>query len=163
MSLPFEIENIRPQIAQAIGEFGADLLDIYYKRFGNRSTVTFIVDKMGGVTLEDCVQINHRLGRMFDDFSEQNGGEEALIQGSYFLEVNSPGLDRPLRDVRDYQRAVGQTLRLTVREVSGHIGVMIGKLESADDNAVEITDKTGSRRIEYPSIVKAIREIQFRK
>ncbi len=163
MSLPFEIENIRPQINSAIEEFGADLLDIFFKRFGNRSTVTFIVDKPGGVTLEDCVRINHRLSQMFDDLSVENGGEDALIQGSYFLEVNSPGLDRPLKDVRDYVRANGQTLRVIVRDDKGRTTIYIGKLASANETSIELMENAGNRRIELASIVKAVREIQFRK
>jgi ribosome maturation factor RimP len=62
MTLPLEIERIRPQIEEKVRESGAELLELYYFRMTGRSILRLIVDKDGGVTLEDCAGINRLLG-----------------------------------------------------------------------------------------------------
>ena len=159
MILPREIEEIRSQVREKIAESGADLLEIQYRRIGPRGVITFIVDKEGGVTLENCVAINQKLGAYFDDISAP------LIQGPYTLEVSSPGLDRLLVTERDFERTAGQTLRLTRRQASGAVTTQIGKMLGVKDGTLVFELEGSGEKLELPfsNVVKAVREIRFKK
>lgn len=153
--LPIEIEDKRSELAAQVEKLGAELLEIRFRRSGAKSTLTFIVDKTGGVTLEDCAQINRRLGDFF-------GGQD-IIAGSYYLEVSSPGLDRPLKSPRDFVRAMGQKVRITAKDESGKIRTWSGEVEAVEEGAVSIrSSQEGLLKLKLDSIVKAVREIRFK-
>ncbi len=168
MILPQEIENIRSQIKEKVAESEADLLEIQYRKIGpQRSVITFIVDKEGGINLQECVEINRRLSDYFDGLSSGVGeaAGKGWIEGSYYLEVNSPGLDRPLVTERDFIRTAGQTLRITQRQTSGALNIDIGKVRSVKDGILhfEVEGKEGVVELPLSGVVKAVREIRFRK
>ncbi len=188
MILPQEIENIRSQIKDKIAESGAELLEIQYRKMGaQRSVITFIVDKEDGINLQECVDINRRLSDYFDELSSvvgnTSGDYGALIcperraaskdsrpgngwiEGSYYLEVNSPGLDRPLVTERDFIRTAGQTLRITQRETSGVLKTNLGRVRSVKDGnlSFEVEGKGGVIELPLSGVVKALREIRFNK
>jgi ribosome maturation factor RimP len=67
------------------------------------------IDQQGGVGIEDCVKVTHELDAPLEASSEL----AAVFKGEYELEVSSPGLDRPLRKPSDYEKFIGQVVRLT--------------------------------------------------
>ena len=139
MMLPREIEEIRAQLKGKIAEAGAELIEIQYRRTGTKSVIMFVVDKEGGITLENCAEINRRLGAYLDSISsDTEAGAEGLIRGPYLLEVASPGLDRPLATERDFERVAGQWIRITVREVSGMVRTAVGKLQSVKEGVLRL-------------------------
>lgn len=159
--LPFEIEKRLTEIKNEITLMGAELVDISVHRSGPRSVLTVLVDKTGGVTLEDCVAINQRLGSYFDSLE---GG--SILGGAYFLEVNSPGLDRPLRTPHDFERALHERVRLHYPDERGIVQAHVGEILSVVGDTVEMNEEKGKvRTLRYfsvPSIVKAVREIGFK-
>ncbi len=161
MTLPFEIESRLEEIRHAVQNAGAELVQISYRRTGSRGILTFIVDKPGGVTLDDCVTVNQGLGRYFDTLSE---GGEALFQNAYLLEVNSPGLDRPLRSEQDFEKAVGERVTLVARtDVPGRTENCAGRVQAVTPGHVEIDcDGAGIRSFELDRLVRASREIKFK-
>jgi ribosome maturation factor RimP len=167
MGMPVEIESNRDVIAGEVEKLGAELVDIHFRRVGQKSTITFVVDKAGGITLDECVIVNRALSALFDTLSTGPNGEpgEGLIGGSYYLEVNSPGLDRPLKGNRDFARACGQRLRVIWRDQTGRIMTDVGKLVSAGEDALELDAEPsgGIKSIPYPAVVKAVREISFKR
>ncbi len=166
MILPKEIEELRSQLKEKIAESGAELIEIQYRKVGPRSVITFIADKEGGITLEECVEINRRLGAYFDSISSRiDEAGSGPIGGSYTLEVSSPGLDRPLVSERDFERAAGQTIRITARETSGVVRTSVGKLRAVKDGILhlELEGAKGATELPLSSVIKAVREIRFRK
>ncbi|HTL71474.1 MAG TPA: ribosome maturation factor RimP [Candidatus Eisenbacteria bacterium] len=167
MSLPFEIEQRRDEIRSEVEKFGAELVDISFHHAGHRSVITLIVDKESGVTLEDCVRINHSVSAWLDELSAQYAaGGTDFLKGSYFLEVNSPGLDRPLKTERDFRRALGQTLRFSWRGAENRVFTGAGDVIAVDDGRITVRFEGGADVpvvLELGSIVKAVREIKFKK
>lgn len=167
MGMPVEIDANRDAIAREVEKLGAELVDIHFRRVGQKSTITFVVDKLGGITLDECVVVNRALSALFDALSTGPNGEpdEGLIGGSYYLEVNSPGLDRPLKDSRDFKRASGQLLRVIWRDETGRVLTDVGKLilagEERFDLGIEPSHQT--RNIPYAAVIKAVREITFKR
>lgn len=142
-----------------LGRGGLELLEVRFYRSGSRSTLTFIVDKPGGVTLDDCAEANRRLG----DYLERESGEDTgFLRGSYFLEVNSPGLDRPLKERADFERVKGEPVRVAWKAESGAGLVTTGRLTAVDGEALELEDKQGkTTRIALAAVTKASREIRI--
>jgi ribosome maturation factor RimP len=167
MSLPVEIDAQRGAIVQEIEKLGAELLDVHFRRVGQKSTITFIIDKRGGITLDECVGVNRALGRLFDELSLGPDGApgEGLIQGSYYLEVNSPGLDRPLKGPRDFARVAGQRVRVTWKDESGRVSTDLGKIESAEENGfiLSLEPSGQTKTFPYSAVLKAVREISFKR
>lgn len=154
--LPLEIQNRLEEIRSQIQGLGAELIDISVRRTGTRSVLAVFVDKAGGITLDECVEINRQLGVYFD--------EQELMQGSYYLEVSSPGLDRPLKTEGDYSRAIGQRLRLVFKGEDGTVTQRIGDVLSIKDGVVELKSVLDQTLLKLPldSIIKAVREIKFK-
>jgi len=87
---------------------GVDLLEKDLFGVGNRKILRVFIDKNGGVSVENCASTSRYLSEELD--KEENAD---LIDGSYTIEVSSPGLDRPLKTKRDFERNLGRILRVT--------------------------------------------------
>ncbi len=167
MSLPFEIENKREAIRQEVTALGAELLEIQFRRIGPRSVIALIVDKDGGVTLDDCVKINRRISQMLDELTAEIAAGmpgHNFLNGSYFIEVNSPGLDRPLKSEKDFMRAKGDTVRLVYRDEGGVVRDYVGEIREVANGSVRFGNPQGRPlEVKLEAIVKGTREIRFKK
>ena len=85
--------------------------------------------------LADCERISRRLSDVLDLCDP--------IEGSYRLEVSSPGIDRPLTRLRDYSDWAGYEARVTLKEPRGSRKQFSGTLNGADGSMVRLTDKSG--------------------
>lgn len=75
---------------------GFELVELQLQQRKGQWLVRVFADAEGGISLEDCQRLSREIGQGLD--------AEDLIMTSYVLEVSSPGLDRPLRTARDFQR-----------------------------------------------------------
>lgn len=96
---------------QSIGEAaahsrGVELLELKHIRAGRRQIVRVIVDKVGGVTIDECAEVSRRMSADLD--------MSDLLSGRYTLEVSSPGIDRPLKTAADFRRKVGRDVAVRV-------------------------------------------------
>jgi ribosome maturation factor RimP len=91
------------------------------------------------------------------------GQEIGVLQGSYFLEVNSPGLDRPLKTPQEFKRAVGQWLRVQTRDERGTVTTVLGKLTALTDQGIELEGNSDRRSLRFDEISKATRDIAWKK
>ena len=163
-TLPLAIEARLEELRDQVEQNGAELVEVLYRRANQRSILTFLVDKPGGISLEECAELNRSLGSYFDRLAETKPGDAGFLQGAYFLEVNSPGLDRPLKTPKDFQRVLGQTLRVQIRDARGIVSTVIGKLTGLTEIAIELDLATGVRRsVGLEEIFKVTREITWKK
>ena len=156
MGLPFEIESRRGPIEALLGRLGAWLVDIDWKRLGGRQVISILADKEGGITLDECAQLNHEIGAYLDG--------ENLMLSSYFLEVSSPGLDRPMRSEKDFVRAVGKKVKVVVRNEGNKIYTYFGRLLRAENDILELEMTKDKSRMFIPTqtVLKATQEVEFR-
>jgi ribosome maturation factor RimP len=94
---------------QAAQGSGIEVVEVDLRGAGKARLLRVYIDKPGGVTHGDCEFISQRLGELIDR-------EDAVPGDSYTLEVSSPGVERKLSKPRDFERAVGQKVRLLVHE-----------------------------------------------
>ena len=132
---------------------GADLVDLSYRRFQGKAVVTILADKPGGITLEDCAQINQVLSPIFDDF----------LGGPYLLEVNSPGLDRPLKTPADFAKAMGEKVKVIFRESPMRVVDMVAEITAVKESFITFKKTKDGVVVELSitEIVRAVREIKF--
>lgn len=90
--------------APECAELGFELVDVEYVKEGKDMVLRLFVDKPGGITADDCADLSRRLDPLLD--------EADPIAGSYYLQVSSPGLDRPLTREADFHRFAGSHVRL---------------------------------------------------
>jgi len=117
--------------------------------------LALFIDKDGGVTLDDCALISRLVGERIE--------VDNLIDHAYTLEVSSPGLDRPLRTLLDYERFQEHLVRITtMTPVQGRSAVIVGRLKGVEAQAVLVEAKgAGMVLIPYTQIKHARLEVEF--
>ena len=108
-------------LAPVVEQAGLDLEDVEVTPAGTRRQVRVLVDKDGGVSLDDVALASQTISAVLD---EDPQADEVLGSAAYVLEVSSPGVDRPLVEPRHWRRAVGRLVRVTVTgegEVTGRV------------------------------------------
>ncbi|HHW56587.1 MAG TPA: ribosome maturation factor RimP [Clostridia bacterium] len=102
-----KIEQIAKDLVMPILEKNHfDLVDVEYKKEGSHWYLRVYIDKEGGITLDDCQLVSEYLSDRLDEVDP--------IEHSYILEVSSPGLDRPLKKPRDFERNIGKEIEISL-------------------------------------------------
>jgi ribosome maturation factor RimP len=101
--LQTEIESLANAACERVG---VELVEADLFRAGKRLVLRLFIDCTGGVTVEHCASVSRVLAASLEE-------QPDLIDGAYTLEVSSPGLDRPLKTTRDFERQLGRKLRVT--------------------------------------------------
>ncbi len=115
-------ERIREIIEIPILKKNMELVDLEWKRERNGWVLRIFIDKLGGVTVNDCAKISEMVSKILD--------KENLIHHFYILEVSSPGIERPLIKKEDYERFKGEKAKIILKEpISGRKnfkGIILG-------------------------------------
>jgi ribosome maturation factor RimP len=144
------IEKITPLVE----DMGYELFDIKFARGKNRSILRIFIDKDNGVAIEDCESVSREVSNILD--------LEDIIPASYLLEVSSPGLDRPIRNLKEFKKAEGKMVRIVTTEPIDKQTFFQGRLEGSDDNGIELLlIKDKKVNIPYNIISQARLEIEF--
>ena len=139
-----EIERL---VTPALAAENTELVDVTYQREPSGWTLCFYLDKPGGVTLDDCESWSDRLGQLLDAAN--------LIEGSYNLEVSSPGLNRALRRTKDFEKFAGERVHVKLfAPVNGQKNFH-GTLRGADEEFIRMTLEDDKRDVELPRAMLA--------
>ncbi len=149
-------ETARQAAGQVVGPLGVELVHVVVRRAKTRWHVRLDVDRAGpsGVNLDDCQQVSRGLDAILE--------EQELIEGSYTLEVSSPGIDRPIETDDDFRRNRGRKVRIEVRDADGTTRTISGTLDRFEGVTIRLeTEGEGPLEIAREHIVKARQEIDF--
>ncbi len=147
-------EAIKDVIIPILSSFEIELIDLEYKRSGPIWFLRVLIDKKGGVSLDDCEKASKHISQVLD--------VEDIIPHSYTLEVSSPGLDRPLKKTEDYQREKGKLARINTFGPINNQKIFIGKILDVDNGIVRIEEeRLGQMEIPLSNIAKARLEVEF--
>jgi ribosome maturation factor RimP len=127
---------------------GFELIDLTYRFENGRNVLRALVDlPTGGITIRECAELNRELGTLLE-------GKD-IIPAEYDLEVNSPGLDRPLRTERDFARNKGKQIKVFLsEEINGKIEVD-GAVNEVSAEEVTLMTRDGFASIPFNKINKA--------
>ena len=99
------IEQVVEELTLSIIEkHNFELVDVEYVKEGGDYFLRVYIDKEGGITLDDCQVVSTNLSAVLD--------EKDPIKDNYYLEVSSPGLDRPLKKEKDFERYKGRDVEI---------------------------------------------------
>jgi ribosome maturation factor RimP len=132
------LDKIR-QIAERVTESeGIELVDVQLLGGGKQRVLRLFIDKEAGVTHGDCENVSQQVGTILDV-------EDVIPGEGYTLEVSSPGVDRPLFKARDYERVVGQKVKVQLRLPRENRKRFDGLLEAFDGSALTLVIDKGER------------------
>jgi ribosome maturation factor RimP len=127
---------------------GFELVDLVVKGKRESTVIQCFADKEGGITLQECVRLNHLLIGALEAECEKEG----IVLDR--LEVSSPGIDRPLKSERDYRRNINRTISIQYRNEDGSQKVE-GTLLGISGDRVVIRYGDSEIQIPFASIDKA--------
>lgn len=116
---------------------GIEVVDVELRGAGKSRLLRIYVDKPDGVTHGDCEFVSRNVGTILDM-------EDVIPGGGYTLEVSSPGVERPLKRARDYERFVGHKVKVLLREPVAEKRRWEGVLAGFADGVATLTPASGS-------------------
>lgn len=133
------IKKIEEIVTPVVDEMGLSLVDVEYMQDGGYWYVRIYVENLNGeITLEDCATIS---GKIDEDVDK-------LIEQRFFLEVSSPGIERPLKKIEDFLRFKGEKVKISLKhkieENKNFEGIIVDckedtiVLEVAEEKTMEI-------------------------
>jgi ribosome maturation factor RimP len=126
---------------------GMELVHLEYQRETGGRILRLYIDKPGGVTLDDCTQISSQLGDILDLKLE--------TEVPYTLEISSPGLDRPISKLSDFEKFKGEMAKIKIaRPINGRKNLK-GILSGLVGSDIQLKTETDMVVIPYQDIIKA--------
>lgn len=143
------LERIEQVIRPLLESEAFELVELNLGGGRRRRRLRIFVDRPGGITVDECARLNRMIGYALE--------AEDPIEGSYVLEVSSPGLDRLLKTERDFARSTGRKVRVILSSGVVHVGVLKACLEDAI-----LLDVSGeSLKLDRGAIAKTNLEVEF--
>lgn len=137
-------EVVEELAAPIISELGLDLVEIEYVKEGKDWFLRVYIDKESGVDIEECGLVSERLSEKLDELDP--------IPHNYFLEVSSPGAERPLKKQKDFENAIGKNVFVKTYEPLDGEKTFEGIMTAFDGSilTIEMKVKTRKKMVEIP-------------
>lgn len=130
-----------------------ELVDVEYEKMGSDYFLSILIDKDGGITVEDTTALTEIISPVLDQITPDPFPEQ------YMLEVSSPGLERPLKTAESITNAVGSYINVSLYKAIDKIKVFQGDLVAFDGQTLTINylEKNRQKTVEIPyqSVAKA--------
>lgn len=140
-------EKLSDLLKGSIEDLGCELWGIECQRAGRFLTVRIYIDKEGGVSVDDCADVSRQVSAILD--------VEDPIADKYNLEVSSPGVDRPLFTLEQYQRYIGEEIVVHFRIPVLERRKWQGKLEKIENDMITLLVDGQPQVLVFGNIQKA--------
>ena len=143
------LARITELVLPSLTQCGVELYGAEWVGQSTPPTLRLLIEKPGGVNLDDCEQVSHAVAAVLDAHDP--------ISSAYTLEVSSPGAERPLFEREQWLRALG--FRVNVRFRNGEADTVVeGRLLAVGEDALEVEIRerrnTGSLRVAFADVVE---------
>ena len=146
-------EQAREAVEALVGSMGYDLVDTEYRKEGPNWILRFLIDRRGGIGIEDCVAVTRAVSPEIDRLVD--------MPGPYHLEVSSPGLTRPLRTPADWIRHEGEEVDVDFLSETDAAVRATGVLAGYDAETEILSIRTGEGGMNLVGIPRTrIREVR---
>lgn len=125
-------ERAEKLIQPIVDEHSFELVDVEFVKEGNDYYLRAYIDKEGGINIDDCELVSKAFEEKLD--------KEDFIKEPYILEVSSPGLTRPLKKDKDFQRSIGKDIEVKTFKPIEKRKDFEGELISFDNDTVTIKE-----------------------
>jgi ribosome maturation factor RimP len=134
---------------------GLELVDIEHRREGRGTVLRLLIDKQGGISLDELTRVSREVSDVLDAHPE-------AVAGAYTLEVSSPGINRPLTRPAHFTAFVGKRVQVRTRRPIGVRHSFRGVLTSVDSDGIVITsDDAQTHAITFDAIARANYQHEF--
>ncbi len=128
-------EQLSELLTPSVAALGYELVGVEYHPNSVNALLRVYIDKADGITLDDCMAVNEQVSGVLD--------VEDPIPGKYTLEISSPGLDRPLFNLRDFERFIGSQAKIRLsRPIEGQRNFK-GEITAVNGDLISLVDKHG--------------------
>jgi len=137
-------ESVEKLITPILEELNIELVEVEFAKEGRDYFLRIFIDKENGVDIEDCGNVSERVSVVLDEVDP--------ITHNYFLEVSSPGAERPLKKEADWLKAIGKNVYIKTYEPIENNKVFEGVLTSYDGEfvTVDMKIKTRTKQVTLP-------------
>lgn len=150
-------EVVEELAAPILTELGLELVEVEYVKEGKDWFLRVYIDKEQGVDIEDCGHVSEKLSEKLDEVDP--------IPHNYFLEVSSPGAERPLKKEKDFENAIGKYIFIKTYEPIDGEKTFEGTLNNFDGRTITIEIRVKTRKktyeIPYEKVASARLAIRF--
>lgn len=148
------VKIVNKIVEQSLEDKEFELVDVEFVKEGPNNFLRIYIDKPGGITIDDCQIVSELINNKLDEIDP--------IEQSYFLEVSSPGLDRPLKTDKDLKRNLGKDVELKFYQSVKGKKKLVGELISFNEETIKILDdEIGEIDILRTNIAKINLAIKF--
>jgi ribosome maturation factor RimP len=144
--MALDVDRVREIAERVASSSGLEVVDVEFRGGGKSRMLRVFLDKpaagadvLAGVTHEDCANFSREFGTILDV-------EDAAPDGSYTLEVSSPGLDRKLTRAADFERFTGSRMKVMTRQAINNNRYFDGRLESFRDGRLTLDLSVASKK-----------------
>lgn len=130
------IDRCNTYIVPVIEKLGYDVLEVEYVKKVDGMNLTFFIDKSSGITIDDCEKVNNAITDLLDEI---NVSDDA----SYILNVSSAGLDRPIKNHKDFLRNQNKQVEIKLYVPQNKQKTFVGSLINFNDNGYTIKTPKG--------------------
>jgi len=134
-----ELSKLKLELEVLINEIGYDLYDIKYTKKSKNSVLTVFIDKLEGITVNDCVLVTEKINPYIDELDP--------IKEEYFLEVSSAGAEKELRNPVAIKNALGKFVHVETDDQK-----IEGYLDSLNENEIVLKIKNKVIKINYGEV-----------
>ena len=130
-----ETTAIEPRCEKIAADMGFELVEIALEKEPTGKYLRFYIDRPEGISLDDC-EAYHKAVRQLADALDYD-----------FMEVSSPGIDRPLKKDRDFERALGTEVEIKLFKAIDGVKVITGTLAGLEDGDIVLDTPEGGKRV----------------
>ena len=153
------VETVTAMVTPILEEQNFELVEVEFVKEGKSWFLRVFIDKDGGIDIEECAWVSEKLSEKLD------AADPDPIPQAYFLEVSSPGAERPLKKEKDYEKALGEYIYVSLYQPVDGEKQYEGFLQSVDAEQLilKIRIKTREKELilDRKNIAKARLAIQF--
>nr|WP_274379926.1 ribosome maturation factor RimP [Halalkalibacillus sediminis] len=157
MSKKEVISKTEELVQPIVDEMNLELVDVEFVKEGKNHFLRVYIDKEGGIDIEECGKVSERLSEKLD--------AEDPVEGAYFLEVSSPGVERKLKTRDDFEKFVGSYIHVKTYEPFDGEKEFYGDLLSFENDEVTLSFQVKTRKkeviIPFEKIAKANIAVSF--
>lgn len=137
-------QTLKDRIEPLLEEDGFECVELKVVRFRATRTIQLFADKEGGITIGDCTTLSRRLAAFLEQDPEWSDCR---------LEVSSPGVERPLKTAKDFNKNLDREVTIVIQDGDKNRTIE-GVVLYTDESSVTLSNKTGDFRIPLDSIVQ---------
>lgn len=140
-------KRLNSMLQPLVEDLGYEFVGLEYSGNSKNSTLVIYIDKAEGIAVEDCETVSREVAALLD--------VEDPISGNYTLEVSSPGLDRPLFTIEQFEQFNGQEVKLTAFAPVEGRRKFKGQILGAADGVVRLEQDGAEVALEFSNIARA--------